>query len=226
MHRPNMCDTPMIFCLIPHGVAPFGATAYPVWSKLWSDKLCHWTAAPAVLSIPIVSYYLKAIGYIPAKGKNIHETLTKKEENVGIFLDGIAGMFQTHANEETAYVKSRKGVIKIAMRAGAKIVPVYAFGHTSLWTVIVDPMGVMEKLSNHLGVSLTPFFGRWGWFLGPPRRVPITVVCGEPITCPLLENPTKEQVDEYHQKMLDAYQQVFDKHKEAYGWEKRELKFV
>jgi hypothetical protein len=175
MHPPKMQDSPLIFSLIPHGVAPSGISAYPVWSKLWNGKICHWTVAPAVLKIPIIRYYLHKMGYIPAKSQNIHETLTTKKENVGIALDGIAGMFQSHVNEETAYLKSRKGVIKVAMRAGAKIVPVYGFGHTALWTVVVDPFGLLEKLSNHLGVSLTPFFGRWGWFLGPPRRIPVTM---------------------------------------------------
>eukprot|EP00957_Ditylum_brightwellii_P117049 8928476-Ditylum_brightwellii.AAC.1 len=72
-----------------------------------------------------------------------------------------------------------------------------------MYTVVVDPLGVLEKLSHMLGASLTPFFGRWMWFLGPPRRTPISVVFGEPIVCPKVEEPTKEMIVEYHQKMLD-----------------------
>lgn len=224
LHQQN--KGPLIFCLIPHGVGPIGITAYPVWSKVWNNRICHWTAAPMVMNLPVVSFFLKKMGYIPAKSKNIHETLTKKEENVGVILDGIAGMFQTHHNEETGYIRSRKGIIKIAMRAGATLVPVYAFGHTALWKVVVDPFGILEKLSNQFGISLTPFFGRWGWFLGPPRRVPVTVCLGEPIHFPTQDKPSKEQIDEYHEKMCHGFKQVFDKHKEAYGWEEKELKFV
>lgn len=226
MHRPEQCQSRLIFCIIPHGVAPFGVTAYPLWSKLWSDRLCHWTAAPSVLKIPIVGYYLKMMGYIPAKTSAIHDTLTKKEENVGIILDGIAGMFQTHWNEETAYVKSRKGIVKIALRAGATIVPVYAFGHTALWTVVVDPFGILERVSNAMGVALTPFFGRFGWFLGPPRRVPVTVCLGEPIVFTQVDDPSNELINENHQRMLDGFLEVFEKHKRAYGWEDRNLVFV
>lgn len=226
MQRPAMQDTPLIFCVVPHGVAPLGAAAYPLWDRLWNDKTCHWTAAPAVLKLPIVGDFMRKLGCIPAKARNIHETLTKKEENVGIILDGIAGMFQTHHNEETAYLKSRKGVIKIALRAGATIVPVYGFGHTSLYTVMVDPFGILEKLSNWSGVSLTPFFGRFSWFLGPPRKIPVTVCLGEPVRCPLMEDPAQDQVDAYHTKMLDSFQELFDKHKHAYGWPDRQLKFV
>lgn len=65
---------------------------------------------------------MKKIGYIPAKANMIVQTLTKKEENVGIILDGISGMFQG-SNEERAYIQQRKGIVKIALRAGAPLVP-------------------------------------------------------------------------------------------------------
>lgn len=217
-------DKPVIFCLVPHGVAPLGATAYPMWSKIWSSKLCHWTAAPVVLSLPFIGFFMKKIGYIPAKSKNILDALTKKEESVGVFLDGIAGMFQ--GSKERAYLKQRKGIVKIALRAGAPIIPVYGFGHTSAYTVLVDPFGIMEFLSNQLQASLTPFFGRWGWFLGPPRRVPITLCLGEPIDCPQKDEPTKEDINQYHAQMVAGFQQVFEQHKEAYGWKDKELTVV
>ena len=226
MQRPAMQDTPLIYCAVPHGAAPLGITAYPLWSKLWNDKLCHWTCAPVVLKLPVIGYFMKKIGYVPAKSKYILDTLMKKEENVGIILDGIAGMFQTKGKDEIAYLKARKGIVKIALRAGAPLVPVYGFGHTALYTVVVDPFGVLQWLSNTFETSLTPFFGRYGWFLGPPKRVAVAVCIGEPVLCPQTAVPTKEQVDEYHQKMLDSFQELFEKHKHAYGWGHKTLKFV
>ncbi len=217
-------DKPVIFCMVPHGVAPFGATAYPMWSKVWSSKLCHWTCAPVILRLPFIGYFMNKIGYIPAKSKQILDTLTKKEESVGVFLDGIAGMFQ--GSQERAYLKQRKGIVKIALRAGVPIIPVYGFGHTILYTVLVDPFGILEYLSNHLQASLTPFFGRWGWFLGPPRRFPVTLCLGEPIECPTIAEPTVDDVNKYHAQMVAGFQQVFDQHKEAYGWGNKTLTIV
>ena len=251
MQRPLLKDQSMIFSIIPHGVAPLGITAYPMWSKLFNDRLCHWTCAPVILKIPILQKFMRAIGYIPAKAKDISEVLTKKEENVGIILDGIAGMFQSH--DEKAYVKKRKGIVKIALRCGASIVPVYGFGHTSLvsislyapalllnapalfnprayfyskWKVVVDPFGILEWLSLKLDVSITPFFGRWYWFLGPPRRVAVCVCMGDPIQCPKIENPTQEEIDKYHELLVKGYEQVFEQHKEAYGWSEKTLQFI
>lgn len=220
----SLRDKPVIFCMVPHGVAPFGATAYPMWSKVWSSKLCHWTCAPVILTLPLIGYFMNKIGYIPAKSKNIIDTLTKKEESVGVFLDGIAGMFQ--GSQERAYLKQRKGIVKIALRAGVPIIPVYGFGHTALYTVVVDPFGILEYLSNHLQTSLTPFFGRWGWFLGPPRRIPVTLCLGEPIECPATADPSNDDINKYHAQMIAGFQQVFNQHKEAYGWGHKTLTIV
>ena len=226
MHRPAMEKTPVIFCLVPHGVIPMGITAYPLFSKLWNDKLCHWTSVPIIFKLPWVGFFLKQMGYIPALQKDILETLTKKEENVGLILDGIEGMFHQSHKEEILYLQKRKGIVKIALKAGVPLVPVYGFGHTALWTVIVDPFSLLEKLSIQVQASLTPFFGRFGWFLGPPRRIPVSVCLGEPVRCPQVPEPTQEQVDEYHRQFLDSYRQLFETHKNAYGWGHKKLRFV
>jgi len=226
VHPPKLADKPVLFCMVPHGVAPFGIVAYPLWSKVWNARVCRWTSAPVVLKIPLVGPLLAKIGYIPAKAPAILKTLTKNKENVGVILDGIAGMFHQSAAEETAYLNERKGIVKIALKAGVSIVPVYGFGHTSAYTVLVDPFGIMEKLSNTLQASLTPFLGRWGWLLGPPRRVPLTVCLGNPVECPQTDDPTQEQIDKYHAQLLENYQQVFDTHKTAYGWKDKRLHFV
>ena len=59
----SLPDRPLIFCAVPHGVAPLGVTAYPLWSKLWNDRLCRWTTAPVVLKIPLVGHFIRKLGY-------------------------------------------------------------------------------------------------------------------------------------------------------------------
>lgn len=232
---PLLQETPVLFCIVPHGVVSWGIAAYPLWSKVWNDRICRWSIAPIVLKIPLVMYLARKVGYIPAQQSTILETLTKRDENVGLVLDGIAGMFsgstssksnKKNNNVETAFLKQRKGIVKIALKAGVPIVPVYGFGHTSLYTVCVDPFGILERISTTLQTSITPFFGRWGWLLGPPRRVPVTVCLGEPVMCPQIDQPTQEQIDHYHKELLQAYKVLFDTHKEAYGWGDKTLRFV
>lgn len=240
LHRPALekgpnNDRPVIYCIIPHGLAPYGIVGYPYFSKVWNSKLCSWTCAPVLLSLPFVGYFLKAIGYIPAKSKNILEALTKKDRNVGVILDGIEGMFHnanaTNTDTEVGAILKRKGIVKIALKANAALVPVYGFGHAEVYDILVDPFGIMKYLSITFGVSLTPFFGRYKWFLGPPKRnVPITVCLGDPIYPPesssssgdetTPDSPsntiTQEDIDEHHARLLKGFEKVFDTHKRGY----------
>eukprot|EP00928_Gymnodinium_smaydae_P029915 TRINITY_DN22391_c0_g2_i1.p1 TRINITY_DN22391_c0_g2~~TRINITY_DN22391_c0_g2_i1.p1 ORF type:complete len:364 (-),score=32.14 TRINITY_DN22391_c0_g2_i1:355-1446(-) len=225
--QPPNTPGPKIFCTIPHGLAPVGIVAYPGWSKVFGDRLNRPTAAAMVLKIPVVSYFLKSIGYVEASSAAIKKALSKGQ-NVGLVLDGIAGMFQKSDKEELGWVQERKGVVKIALTTGTPLVPVFGFGHSGLWRIIVDPFGVLEKLSLTLGVSVTPFCGRPFGLLpfGPPYRHPVLLAFGNPIEVPKVEVPTQAQIDEYHAKLIDGYKEVFDTHKAAYGWSHKTLKLI
>lgn len=69
-------------------------------------------------------------------------------------------MFQSDASVEKAALSQRKAILAIALKAGVPIVPVYAFGHSSLWTVVADPFRILERLSIAMDVALCPFYGR------------------------------------------------------------------
>jgi hypothetical protein len=226
--QPQNLPGKKIFCAVPHGLAPVGITAYPGWSKLFGERMNHWTAAPVVLKLTIVSYLLKNIGYVPATSSSIKSVLTKKDENVGVVLDGIAGMFQKGGNTELAWVKERKGIVKIALTTGTPLVPVFGFGHSKLWRIITDPFGILEKISLALNVSVTPFCGRPFGLLpfGPPFREPVLMAFGEPIIVPKIKEPSQEQIDEYHHKFMESMVEAFETHKTAYGCPEKKLKFV
>merc|ERR1712216_417298 len=134
--------------------------------------------------------------------------------------------FQQDSRVEKAWLLKRRGIVKIALKAGVPLVPVYGFGHSSLWTVVVDPFGFLQWLSIKLDTSIVPFYGRFFWPIGPPRRTAVLVAMGDPIKCPQIAEPTQAQIDEYHQKLLDGYTKCFDTHKAAYGWPDKKLKFV
>jgi len=209
--QPPNIPGPKIFCTIPHGLAPVGMVAYPGWSKLFGERGNRPTAAATVLKLPVISYFLKSIGYIPASAATIKKAINN-QENVHLVLDGIAGMFQKGDKEELGFVKERKGIVKIALTTGAPLVPVYGFGHSALWRIIVDPLRILERISVSLGVSVTPFCGRPLGLLpfGPPSRTPVLMAFGEPVIVPKVESPSQEQIDEYHSKMMDSFTRAFE----------------
>ena len=170
-----------------------------IHSKFFSDRLCRWTAAPVVFSLPVIGKLMKAMGTIPASSKNIARALDE-DQDVGVVLDGIAGMFSATSNDhETAFLSQRKQICAIALKQGdCQIVPVYWYGHSALWKTIVDPFGILETLSVKSNVSLVPFVGRWWWPLGPAKRVPVLIAFGEPVVFPANPEHTKPSKEVSH----------------------------
>eukprot|EP00434_Breviolum_minutum_P019144 symbB.v1.2.016873.t3/scaffold1300.1/size126151/10 len=215
---------PLIFCIVPHGVIPLGID-YAMFDKLGAGR-CNWVAAPILFKLPFFRSYLERVGAMPANAGNIRAALARNE-NVALVLDGVAGMFQaTTHRQEVAYLLKRKGIVKIALQSGASLVPVYGFGHSELWTKLLDPFGFLERISIALDISLVPFFGLGGWPLGPTNRVPLAMVFGQPLECPQKADPTQCEIDCYHTLLLDAFKETFDKHKAAYGWSQKTLMIV
>ena len=52
------------------------------------------------------------------------------------------------------------------------------------------------------------------------------VAFGDPILCDQIDEPSNAQIDELHAKMVAGFKQVFDKHKDAYGWPNKSIVFV
>lgn len=229
--NPSFASRPTIFCVIPHGALPTGIMAYPFFSKLWSSRICRWTAAPVLFKLPLVKHLVRNIGSIPATSTQITQTLKKGDSDVGVVLDGIAGMFMRRDKlTEPAYINSRKGIVAIALKVGnVQIVPVYGFGHSGLWTPIQDPWGIMQAISNKINVSLVAFYGRWGWPLGPSRRKPVMMAFGDPIVFPPRTTevkPTEEEVEKYHSMVVDGFMNVFEVHKSSFGWGSKRCKVI
>lgn len=132
-----------------------------------------------------------------------------KISSVVLYIGGIAELFLCSDQEERLFIKKRKGFVKLAMRAGVPIVPVYFFGNTSVLQVLVHP--VLQKIARSTGITLTVF---WGLFGSPiPRPNPITGVIGRPIEMPHVPEPTDEDVDKYHLKYVEEVQRLFEKYK-------------
>jgi len=123
-------------------------------------------------------------------------------------------------------VLQRKGFVRVAAENDACLVPVLAFGETSLFDTLDtghdSPLRKWQVFfQSKLGFSVPIFWGRgvlnydFGFM---PRRVPITVVCGEPIDPVkyLGEGLTGEDlVAAMHREYITALTKLFHDHKDA-----------
>lgn len=59
-----------------------------------------------------------------------------------------------------------------------------------------------------------------------PRRHPITVVVGRPISVDKVENPSEAQVNQLHKQYLEALQSLYKEYNPIYGDPKVDLHFI
>jgi hypothetical protein len=73
-----------------------------------------------------------------ASASNLAKILKKKgvDGTVVLYVGGIAELFKTCREEERLFLSGRKGFIKMALRSGVDIVPIYLFGNTSVLSVV------------------------------------------------------------------------------------------
>ena len=57
-------------------------------------------------------------------------------------------------------------------------------------------------------------------------RVAVCCCLGEPVRCPKLDDIKQEDIDKYHTALVKSYENIFEAHKDAYGWGDKKLVFV
>lgn len=170
------------------------------------------TAAASVLKVfPILKDVLGLFGVLAADSKTLAKRLAKEGGSGSFFLyiGGMAELFRSSPKREAVFLQNRKGFIKLAMRAGADVIPVYLFGNTTVLVALTA--GPLAELSRKLGVSVTLFWGRFG--LPMPKRVRITYARGRPLGLPHIAEPTEADINEWHTKYCEAVKVLFDRYK-------------
>jgi len=203
----------VIFSIQPHGVFSFGgASAGVTWAtRWWHPKSIPTAAASSVLMTPLVKHVVGLFGLVDASNKSLTKWLGKGK-SVVLYIGGIAELFLTSQNEERLFARKRKGFVKLALRTGAEIVPIYFMGNTSVLSVLTG--SVLRKVARMSGVTLTWFWGYRGSLIPRPNK--ILCVIGRPLgipTTPVAE-PSQEQIDFFHDKYLAEVQRLFETYKE------------
>ncbi|KAF3423505.1 hypothetical protein E2986_13092 [Frieseomelitta varia] len=129
-----------------------------------------------------------------------------------LIVGGAAEAMECKPGTYRILIKRRKGFVKLALKNGAPLVPVCSFGETNLFDQVSFPEGsFMNKLQNYIrkkiGIAPVIPIGR-GFFQ-------YTFV-GSPMELPKIEEPTVEQIDEYHGKFIEHVVDFFEKEKHKY----------
>lgn len=220
----NRRDKQCIFGAFPHGVISLHhgilmtdtagfLTKFPSFVKMRRDLV-----ASVTLAVPGYRELLMWLGCVDADKKTAKRVL-REGYHMYVLPGGEAEQLMTQFGKHRVFVRRRKGFVKLAIEHGASLVPVYAFGETDMYHTSNALMGFRRWLMKTFRVAVPLFWGRWGTLV--PYPGPLTVVVGAPIE---VKKPaegseiTGEQIEQVHERFVEALQRLFDKHKEKCGY--------
>mmetsp|Transcript_30574 Transcript_30574/g.69962 ORF Transcript_30574/g.69962 Transcript_30574/m.69962 type:complete len:340 (-) Transcript_30574:55-1074(-) len=211
------------YAVHPHGAFCLG------WSMLYHNpifintKFCF---SPALLASPLFRIWSRITGNSGGADKASMVRCMKDGMGVALPPGGFEEATITSTAHDRVYIKKRAGFIKICLQHGYSIRPAYAFGERHLYSNVQGLWGLRHQL-NKFGVPTIAIAGLWAFPLLPkrPRNVGLHVVVGRKMFLPKIENPTKDDVKEWHQKYISSLSKLFEDHKEKfYGNEAKTTK--
>jgi 2-acylglycerol O-acyltransferase 2 len=190
-------------------------------------------AATILFRLPVIREIALATGCLDAR-KSVAEAILRSGHSILVLPGGEAEQIRTQYGKEIIYLKNRKGFIKLALRHGVPVVPMYAFGvsdyyyTTDMW--LAPRMWLMKQFQICLPLAV----GMWkSPFCPLPQTT--TIVFGEPLTFKskivisgddARASTDDEQLDAAHREFMDALIKLFDTHKERLGYGDRTLEIV
>ncbi len=148
-----------------------------------------------------------------------------------LVVGGAAEALNHHPDRVELNLLGRKGFVRLALRHGVDLVPVFVFGENFVYRQASNPEGSRLKrfqtwFKNKVSFSPPAFYGR-GFFQYSfgflPHRKPLNVVVGSPLRVDKVKEPSEEDVDEMHQRYVQSLEQIYHEHNPTLGDPKIDL---
>jgi len=132
--------------------------------------------------------------------------------------------FSKSTDNHIRILTRHKGFVRMAMKAGVPLVPIYSFGETRFLDTIDVPY-LTEMFYKYLR-SPFPYFRGFLGFLQIPRPAKVTVVVGAPIFFERKGHVSDEEVDAVHREFYFAVKKLHSDYKEKAGYGHETLQLV
>ncbi|XXG98346.1 hypothetical protein Hte_004669 [Hypoxylon texense] len=231
-----------IFGYHPHGIISHGAwAAFATEALGFAEKFPGITNSLLTLDsnfrIPLYREYVLAAGVRSVSKESIVNILTKGGPNgegmgrgVTIVIGGARESLEAQPGQMRLILKERKGFVKIAVRTGADLVPVLAFGENNLYDQLhPKEHPIVHKLQMFIlkvWKFTLPFLHGRGIFnydvgLMPYRR-PLNIVVGAPIKVTQAATVDQAEINRLHDLYVAELQKLWDRYKDEFYPDRKE----
>mmetsp|Transcript_7137 Transcript_7137/g.19738 ORF Transcript_7137/g.19738 Transcript_7137/m.19738 type:complete len:330 (+) Transcript_7137:49-1038(+) len=211
----------------PHGA--FTISALYFFSYFWARDYPGGTrgdryvcVAPLLLRIPFLAEFL-LLCHARSQDSRTFSGLLESGATVAIQPGGLAEQVATDHTAERIFFPPRLGFIRLALKHGVPLLPVYAFGENQLYKTNSWTRRLNGWFYKNLGAGTLVVLGQGGVPNSPilpnplmlPRRGSLHIRFGEPVHLgPKEENPSDERVHQAFRLYLAALRNLFDAYKD------------
>ncbi|KKZ60284.1 hypothetical protein EMCG_04966 [[Emmonsia] crescens] len=252
LHRsvPLPATRKYIFGYHPHGIISHGAFA-----AFGTEALGFSTLFPGITNtlltldsnfrLPFYRDYALAMGLASVSRESCENLLSKGGlDNAGmgraitIVVGGASESLDAQPHAIRLVLKRRKGFVKLAIRTGADLVPVLAFGENELYEQVssdqhpfIRKFQLLVKRTMGFTVPLFHARGVFNYDVGlMPYRRPLNIVVGRPIQVVQQQDRAKIEdayVDELHARYVRELQRLWEEYRGLFATERTsELEIV
>lgn len=226
-----------IFGYHPHGIISHGAFAAFAtealgFSQLFPGITNTLLTLDSNFRLPLYRDYILGLGLASVSRESCENILSKGGFNgegmgraITIVIGGARESLDAQPYTLRLVLKRRKGFVKLAIRTGADLVPILAFGENDLYDQLSsDTHPLVHKaqllVKKLLGFTVPLFHARgvFNYDVGlMPYRRPLNIVVGRPIKVERQSRPEQAYVDSIHAAYVEELERLWDEWKDVFA---------
>jgi 1-acyl-sn-glycerol-3-phosphate acyltransferase len=167
----NLPDSPVLLVGI-HSGAPFVWDAWTVgvqwWRRFGQERTLHGTAHDALMAMPVIGRYFRAMGVLPAAPDSMATALAEGHD-VAVWPGGEVDSLRPWSERDVANLAGRTGFVRMAIKAGVPIVPIATVGGGDAMPVLIrgDKLSQTLRLDKLLRLKVFPLAVSLPWGIAP-----------------------------------------------------------